>query len=405
MKKIIVLLSISLVILFSLTLIGCDRTDPGESKNNIYQTTPKENEGFNFQLLSDGTYSVSIDDSYRSPMITLPTVHQGIPVTRFVDATSYETNIVIPDQITKIRIDELMSEGLNIYISDLASWNEKDVDLPKGTKLYVDGKRIEGHLVIPEGVTVLKDGPFDFLDNVFSITLPSTLEKIEGYYPIGRKAFAHHKLLEIINHSSLTLSPDSGAEEDSIARFAKYIHTDDELRLLYVDGLVIDEEYIIGYVGTSTDVVFPKSPSYPYFIDDDAFSVRTDITSLTFEEGSVSYIGVSAFGDCKNLTSVKFCSDIGVISSYAFAACDSLTSITIPKKTYCIGYLAFYGCDNLKEIIFEDPVNWDAIYFNTEWAPEYTREPIDLSDPAKNAEQMTSGEPSYYLENEDMISP
>ena len=60
---------------------------------------------------------------------------------------------------------------------------------------------------------------------------------------------------------------------------------------------------------------------------------------------SVTRIGVSAFFNCKNLSSVEFKegSQLTIIDKYAFNQCDKLTEITIPDSVKEIGAMAFYN--------------------------------------------------------------
>lgn len=106
------------------------------------------------------------------------------------------------------------------------------------------------------------------------------------------------------------------------------------------DGFVYVEEEeeisIIGYWGTNTNVIVPKSiNSKPVtVIDESAFHSR-DIECLVLPES------------------------LGVIGSYAFAN-TKLTTIIIPKNVTIIGGLAFLNCNELTSIVFEDTMGWSS---------------------------------------------
>lgn len=62
---------------------------------------------------------------------------------------------------------------------------------------------------------------------------------------------------------------------------------------------------------------------------------------------SVISIGMSAFRDCRNLTSVTIPNSVSSIGNGAFSECSSLTSITIPNSVTTVGDYAFSVCSNI----------------------------------------------------------
>ena len=69
----------------------------------------------------------------------------------------------------------------------------------------------------------------------------------------------------------------------------------------------------------------------------------------TIIPNSVTSIGVAAFSDCTNLTSIEIPNSVTRIGDYAFSWC-SLTNIEIPNSVTSIGYLAFSYCESLTKI-------------------------------------------------------
>ena len=66
---------------------------------------------------------------------------------------------------------------------------------------------------------------------------------------------------------------------------------------------------------------------------------------------TVTSIGIEAFAQCKELTSVIIPSSIKTIGCLAFYNCICLTSITIPDSIIEFGYRAFSNCAGLKTIL------------------------------------------------------
>ena len=70
----------------------------------------------------------------------------------------------------------------------------------------------------------------------------------------------------------------------------------------------------------------------------------------------VKSIGVSAFQDCSDLTSVTISNGVTSIGAGAFSNCVSLINVTIPDGVKSIGKYAFYSCWSLTSIKIPDSV-------------------------------------------------
>ena len=69
---------------------------------------------------------------------------------------------------------------------------------------------------------------------------------------------------------------------------------------------------------------------------------------------TVIEIGHSAFGICRDLSSVDLPAGLEKIGERAFIACDGLTSISLPKSLQLIGRNAFESCSWLDKVIIPD---------------------------------------------------
>jgi len=65
---------------------------------------------------------------------------------------------------------------------------------------------------------------------------------------------------------------------------------------------------------------------------------------------NVTSIGVRAFCNSKNLTSVTIPNSVTSIQALAFEECRDLTAVIIPNSVVTIGHSAFYGCYNMESI-------------------------------------------------------
>ena len=112
---------------------------------------------------------------------------------------------------------------------------------------------------------------------------------------------------------------------------------------------------------TLTVAVTYKTTSY------NSYSGNVVIPSTVIYNGqtySVTSIGVNAFSDCTNLTSVTIPTSVTSIGNYAFSGYSSLTSITIPASVTSIGSYAFSYCNTLTSITIPEGVTsiWDYAF-------------------------------------------
>ena len=349
MKKIKILSVLLALLLLMLQLAACNSTKddennndtptpgispegstPSDDSNSPEEETSPEGTDFYFSALSDGTYAVYIDASSTATKLTLPTTYEDKKVTKFggfLGQKIYLTDLTVPAEIKVIdyKFNSLHDwENVNVHVSNLSHWFEADVDLPSDINLYVGDEKIVGQLVVPEGITVIKQGTV-IPKNIVSITLPSTITRID--------AGKFYSIREVINYSSLNIKV--GAQSNGgIAKDALYVHNEQTSKLEFIDGFVFAEDKAIAYVGESTDLVFPEHDEKTYIVDEVFFSTIQDVTSIVFSD-SVLKIG-----------------------SFAFAYCESLTSVTISSSITEIGKGAFEGCESLEEVIFMDTDGW-----------------------------------------------
>jgi len=101
-----------------------------------------------------------------------------------------------------------------------------------------------------------------------------------------------------------------------------------------------------------TSVTLPNSLTS---IEGSAFLNCAGLTSITIPN-NVTSIGDSAFGGCSGLTSVTIPDSVTSIGDFAFRNCTSLTSITVPDSMTQIRDGVFKNCTNLASITIPDSV-------------------------------------------------
>ena len=254
------------------------------------------------------------------------------------------TEVVIPSSVTRIGdyafygCDELRSIEIpasvtsigswaflgyynleEVHISDLAAWcniefaDEEANPLYRANNLYVNGENVS-KLIIPEGVTEIKDYAFYGCTGITEVVIPSSVTRI------GNNAFYGCENLANVEIQGAVESLGYNA-------FAGTAWLDNQ-----PDGVV--------YVG---DVLYCYKGTMPAG------------TGIVVKDGTLG-IANSAFSDCTGLTSIEIPASVTSIGDYAFYNCSSLTSIEIPNSVTSIGESAFWGCQGLASIVFGNGV-------------------------------------------------
>ncbi len=247
--------------------------------------------------------------------LVIPEYIEGYPVQMidyeaFLNHTEIET-VTIPKTLTHMEPGAF--EGCTalseVHISDLAAWClVKCSDSFTNPLRYADGLYLNGELltdiVVPEGVESIGAEIFANYGKLNSITIPSSVKKIE------RNAFA------------------------------------------YCDGLT---NVYISDIAAWCSVEFESILANPLFEAKNLYLRGELLTSVIIPEG-VTEISSCAFSGCNSLTNVSIPDSVTSIGEQAFYDCYSLINMVIPKSVTSIGRYAFDGCNSL----------WHVLYTGTE---------------------------------------
>ncbi len=263
------------------------------------------------------------------------------------------TNVTIGNSVRSIGEAAFYEcSGLKeVHINDIAAWCNIDFGssyanpLYYAHNLYLNNELIT-ELVIPNGVTSIKNNAFYNCSGLTSITIPNSVTSI------GNTAFWYCSGLE-----SIVVDPGN-TKYDSRDNCNAIIETESNTLIAGCKNTIIPNS--VTSIGEKafyrcsglTSITIPNSVTS---IGNYAFYQCFELTSVTIGN-SVTSIGEGAFSGCSGLTSITIPNSVTSIGSYAFAYCDGLTSITIPNSVTSIGNGAFDFCSGLTSITIPNSV-------------------------------------------------
>ena len=193
-----------------------------------------------------------------------------------------------------------------------------------GMLLKADGKTlvrgvsgVNGKVTIPNSVTNIYDGAFNYLGALKSVTIPSGVARVTANMFYGCKSL-----------NEITVSSDN-----------QYYQS--------MSGLLLTKDGTTLVAGRNGDVVIPSCVKK---IQDYAFRSFENLTSITFPDSVIDLGSHSTFEGCTGLTSLSIPNSVTTIGHSIFKDCTCLTSVSIANSVTNIGQAAFYGCSSLETI-------------------------------------------------------
>ncbi len=365
----------------TLTLINHCKAEPVKSQYS---------EGLEFTLSNDETYySVTGIGTCTDTDIVIPSVYNKKSVTQIGSAAFYNcknmTSITIPSSVASIGSSAFYGcNGLTkVKISDLKSWceikfsGEFATPMFYASDLYLNETLIK-ELVIPNGVTNIKEYAFCSCEKLVSVTIPSGVEVVENsafrgcinlteitipdsVVSIGELGFYYCAKLKSIMIGAGATDIDTSAFF-WCSKLESIKVSENNTRYKSIDGNLYtkDEKTLLQYSIGKNAPTF-TIPSSVTNIGDKAFSYCNNLTSITIPT-SVTNIGYMAFLDCDRLTSITLPNSIASIGEDAFCNCDILTTIIIPASVTNISGSIFSSCGMLTSItVDENNENYKSI--------------------------------------------
>jgi hypothetical protein len=291
------------------------------------------------------------------PSIEIPSSVETIGQGAFMGCSSL-TSIDIPASVTTIGKGAFGGDGsLETITVDDDNPNYADIDehllvTKDGTELIQAAIAGLSTIDIPSTVTQIDQYSFAYFSDLTSIEVPEGVETMEML--VFRECTSLQSVVLPASLTELSDLPFPGCEALS------YIEVDDANTVYSTSDdhrLLMDEEqteiiFIAGEGMTSCTI-----PATVTTIDNGAFNLCEDLTTVTVEDGSeLTTIADNAFATCTALSSATFPDTVTSIGGNAFSGCTSLTEFNIPSSVTSIGNNAFMNCAGLTSITIPDSV-------------------------------------------------
>lgn len=194
-------------------------------------------------------------------------------------------------------------------------------DVLSETKLYIALDNLhatDGHLQVPEGVTIISDVTWKYGDKIKSIYIPASVKVI------------NKESISSSNIETIEISPDNPC-------------------FCSVNNCILNKEKTALLIGCKGSVI----PDGITEIEDSAFSRCRGLKDVRIP-ASVTRIGSSAFSLCSGLTMIVFENGLKNLGIYAFNGCTSLASVALPETLEDLPLRCFYSCTSLTDVILPE---------------------------------------------------
>ena len=313
-----------------------------------------------YSINSDGvsvTVTGHVDGTEATGSVVIPATTTINGVTYTVTAIANEafkqtpgiTSVTFGNTVTSIASGAFWAciglESVH-YTGTIADWcgisfaDYESNPLNYADELYIGGTLVTD-LVIPQGVTRIKSFAFARYEAMTSVSFPNSLTQLD------MASFAYCKgLTSIVIPSSVysiseyVFSECSGLEQIVVQSGNPYYDSRNNCNAIIVTSTN-------GLLTGCQNTVIPSSVAS---ILGGAFTGCTGLTGEFIIPEGVTSIGLQAFQDCSNLSSVMIGNDVVTIGNSAFNGCTSLNSVTIGHSVTQLGGFVFCFCYNLASI-------------------------------------------------------
>lgn len=331
MKKLRLLLTLSLIILSLFAFASCDDTEAVKTPEGLYvENTTLQ---LNWKKVPDARlYTISIEKEGEEP-------REVIASKNYYSLTSLaEGNYTIAVRANGkegVSRDSQWSEPISFYREKESGMTFSLIN--NKTEYEVTGKgTASGDIVIPDtyrGLPVTSIGKKAFFNksDVTSVTIGSQVRSI------GEYAFANCSYVTSINiPEGLTFIGENAFASCRLLAGS----------LVIPDGVELIPKNAFAYCGSLEQITLGKGIKR---IEASAFTDCVKLKSITMPE-SLEYVGSLAFAKCKQIDTLVLNEGLIEIGEYAFSELVALKSVVIPDSVQKIAAGAFFLCAELADV-------------------------------------------------------
>lgn len=330
--------------------------------------------------LRNSTVGIASSAFYNCSGLTgiyMPTSVKVIGSSAFSGCTSL-TNITIPNSVTTIETGTFENctglTSINIpnsvtYI-DFGAFSNctglADVNIPNsvtfiGQRAFYNCSNLSSDIIIPNGVTRIGAGTFYNCSKVTSISIPSSITKIEGKIdnttPAAFAGCSPKKLVWNIKNVNETGMGELNTKMLEEVTFGYGVEVLPSMSGSKITSVTIPNmvKSIDGTFQNCTELKTATIGNSVTTIGNYTFRGCSSLTSINIPS-SVTSIGKEAFKSCSSLKTANISNNVTEFGEAAFCGCSSLTSVNIPTSLTNIGKEVFYGCSNLGNVTIPNQV-------------------------------------------------
>lgn len=298
-----------------------------------------------FELLDDGTYTVTGYTNEDATAVSIPSTYEGVAVTQIAQnafgSSQQIVSIVIPDSITTIGNFAFWDTGItSITIPDSVT--------SMGAQMFQQCINLQS-VVLGRGLTSIPDSTFSQCSNLNNVEIPNTITSI------GKNAFYKTSIKRIVLTS----------KEITLGKYCFW-------ECSQLEEVVFDEGVETITVNSGSYPFYKPSAVRVYFsstvssIGKNLFSYSDSLQEIEVSQNNQNYASVDGILYDKAVTSiikvpvgikgeVNIANGVQEIPSNAFWCCYDITAINIPNTVTKINTEAF-GNTNITSISFPDSV-------------------------------------------------
>ena len=258
---------------------------------------------------------------------------------QLIDYLSTEPDVIVPDRVTDL------SAGLR-YNKSIRTVKLLDGLTEVGFLAFKDCTQLQ-RVELPDSIRSIDISAFENCTSLAEICLPEGLQKIWTAAFRNCSSLQTLAIPESVDFISsdvfekckqLTIRVKAGSYAEEYCK---------KNRLKFIIEIPKKED-----VSTKDNI-----DNRIEFVDEEGtlFAWDPEVMHVVIPDG-VRRIGVCAFNDCENLTSVIIPKTVTEIQDYAFSDCKNLSSIEIPDSVEIIGKGAFRWCETLISVVIPEGV-------------------------------------------------